>query len=66
MDFRLNLQVFPAGSDRYLRRLTGMQPGTLMSRPLFGPAVLMALLASFEAFAVIVKLSKALEGVLLR
>jgi hypothetical protein len=37
-----------------------------MSRPLFGAAVLMALLASFEAFAVIVKLSKALEGVLLR
>ena len=41
-----------------------MEPGTLMSRLLFGAAILMAVLASFEAFLVIVKMSRPLEGIM--
>jgi hypothetical protein len=43
-----------------------MDPGTLLSRLLFGAAIVMALLASFEAFMVMVRLVRALEGALLR
>jgi hypothetical protein len=41
-----------------------MESGTLLSRLLFGAAIVMAVLASFETFAVIMKLSRALESVM--
>jgi len=43
-----------------------MEPGTLVSRLLFGAAIVMALLASFEAFMLIVRLANSLEGALFR
>jgi hypothetical protein len=43
-----------------------MNPGTLLSRLLFGAAIVMALLASIEAFTLIVRLVRTLESGLFR